>query len=201
MASDNVDLIYLHGGCPEEGRLADLWSFSISSREWIRLSHAPGPPRGGSSLCFCSYTKKLYRFGAFDGVTEVGGTIDIYDPETDSWSEQDFEADGENGPLPRSVAGLIELSVDGRPFIVSLFGEGSPSSLGHAGAGKFFGGAWAWDIYEKKWYKVAVDKEAPSPRGWFSAASLGEGKVIIHGGLGENNERLDDVWTGTLTEQ
>ena len=50
MASDNQETIYLHAGCPANGRLNDLWAFNISTRKWTQLASAPGSGRGGTSI-------------------------------------------------------------------------------------------------------------------------------------------------------
>jgi hypothetical protein len=41
--SNGNDKIYIHPGCPETGRLSDLWSFQPSSRTWLQLADAPSP--------------------------------------------------------------------------------------------------------------------------------------------------------------
>ena len=41
LTSDGASTIYLHGGCPAEGRLSDLWAFNIFTRSWTELAPAP----------------------------------------------------------------------------------------------------------------------------------------------------------------
>lgn len=197
LTSDKRDTIYLHAGCPEKGRLSDLWAFQISTRRWIELSDAPDPPRGGTSITFCSDTERLYRMNGFDGKTELGGSLDVYNPETDCWSSVSFTADGKEGPEARSVSCLLCLRIEGRPWLLTLFGERDPSALGHAGAGKMLGDVWAWDVKGEVWVRVEDgDQEKPVPRGWFAAGVLGENEVVVQGGLSEGNERLGDVLVG-----
>lgn len=81
--SNQKDTIYVHAGCPEKGRLSDLWSFNPTTKQWKQLASAPDPSRGGTSITFAD--GKLYRMNGFDGKTEQGGSIDVYTPETDSW--------------------------------------------------------------------------------------------------------------------
>lgn len=201
MASDDdTDTIYLHAGCPEKGRLSDLWAFRLSSRTWTRLAPAPDPPRGGASIAFSRHDGRLYRVNGFDGKSEQGGTVDVYSPETDSWTSVPYEPDGKDGPAPRSVSALLPVTVAGRPSLVTLFGERDPSALGHQGAGKMLGDVWAFDIEERRWRAVDAKGDGegtaarPVPRGWFAADVLGEDKIVVQGGLGESNERLGDVW-------
>lgn len=203
MTSDNHDTIYLHAGCPEKGRLSDLWAFRLPSRTWTPLAAAPDPPRGGTSIAFSPADGKLYRVNGFDGKTEQGGNVDVYSPETDSWTSIAYEADGKAGPAPRSVSALLPVTVGGKAALVTLFGERDPSALGHQGAGKMLGDVWAFDVEEKRWREVDARGDGdgdgdvrPDPRGWFAADAFGDdgGKVVVQGGLGESNERLGDVW-------
>ena len=82
MASDGTSTIYVHAGCPAQGRLSDLWAFNVETRTWTELPAAPGPERGGTSIAFSR--GKLFRMGGFDGMSEQGGNVDVYDPEAKS---------------------------------------------------------------------------------------------------------------------
>ncbi|OBT54015.1 hypothetical protein VE04_04587 [Pseudogymnoascus sp. 24MN13] len=135
--SNNRDRIFVHAGCPESGRLADLWSFEPSGCTWTRLANAPGPGRGGASIAF--YGGLLYRMNGFDGKVEQGGSLDIFDPESNTWSTKYYAADNISGPAPRSVAATLPVVASGKPLLVTLFGESDPSSLGHQGAGETLG--------------------------------------------------------------
>ncbi|KAJ6440690.1 kelch repeat protein [Purpureocillium lavendulum] len=199
MASDGDKSIYLHAGCPAAGRLADLWRFDMATRLWKELPSAPGPARGGTSIAFAE--GKLYRMGGFDGKTEQGGSLDIFDIATQTWSSKAFPPDGVNGPEARSVAALVFVrAADGRRLLVTLFGERDPSSLGHAGAGKMLANVWAFDLDAETWIEVkptASDDGVPPARGWFAADVLRRSDgdaVLVHGGLAEDNSRLGDVW-------
>ncbi|TID27821.1 myrosinase-binding protein-like protein [Venturia nashicola] len=198
MTTDGRDAIYLHAGCPEKGRLNDLWAFQISTKKWIRLAPAPGKGMGGTSITFCSSSDSLYRMNGFDGISECGGQINVYHPEMDSWSTKSFKADGINGPEARSVSALLSFQVDGKCYIITAFGEHDPSSLGHAGAGKMLRDVWAWDTKEDIWYEVSQEGASPVPRGWFAAQRYGDDSIVVHGGLAEDNSRLGDVWIGKL---
>ncbi|KAK2616440.1 hypothetical protein QQS21_000682 [Conoideocrella luteorostrata] len=196
-AFDGKNTIFLHAGCPAQGRLSDLWAFDIKTLAWTELPHAPGPARGGTSIAFCN--GKLYRMGGFDGEAEQGGSIDVYEPSTKTWDTILFEADGTKGPTARSVAALVAVQTSaGEPMLISMFGEGDPSSLGHAGAGKMINDVWSFSVGILDWRKIEfAGGNAPTPRGWFAADVLREGDgdaVIVHGGLAEDNSRLGDVW-------
>lgn len=192
LTSNGKDTLYLHGGCPEKGRLSDLWSFNLVSRSWTELSAAPDPPRGGTSIAFADGF--LYRMNGFDGKTEQGGSVDAYNSETNSWESFEFLADGKSGPVPRSVGALLPVRVDGEVSLVTLFGERDPSALGHQGAGKMLGDVWVFDVKSKVWTEVEGQGDLPCPRGWFAADISGESTIVVQGGLDESNQRLGDVW-------
>lgn len=193
MANDGRNTIFLHAGCPETGRLSDLWKFDLSSRTWTKLPSAPDPPRGGASIAFLG--DALYRANGFDGTTEQGGSLDIFNPRTNTWSSIAYTPDGKSGPVPRSVSALLPAKISGRAHLVTLFGERDPSSLGHEGAGKMLGDIWAFDIESKTWNRVDIQGDThPAARGWFAADAFTEDKLLVQGGLGESNERLGDVW-------
>ncbi|ETS74737.1 hypothetical protein PFICI_13221 [Pestalotiopsis fici W106-1] len=199
--SDGAKNIFIHAGCPENGRLSDLWSFNIQTKTWTELEAAPSPPRGGTSLA--AHEGKLYRMNGFDGKTEQGGALDVYDIAARSWSTISFSPDGVQGPTPRSVSALLVVRINGREHVVTLFGEGDPSALGHAGAGKMFDDVWAFDLVSQKWSKATpTGAQLPAARGWFDADVMGvdadQQFVIVHGGLAEDNTRLGDVWKLSL---
>jgi hypothetical protein len=195
-SSDGNDTIYLHAGCPETGRLSDLWSFNVDTKAWTELPPAPPPARGGTSIAFRQ--GKLYRMNGFDGQREQGGAIDVLDLATLTWSTISYTPDGVHGPEPRSVGALVVVKVKGRDFLVTMFGERDPSALGHAAAGKMLGDVWAFDLEGEAWAKVEPTGDAPLPRGWFGADVVtgddGGQAVIVHGGLAEDSSRLPDVW-------
>ncbi|OCK84551.1 galactose oxidase [Lepidopterella palustris CBS 459.81] len=200
LANNGFDTIFVHAGCPANGRLSDLWAFTVTIRQWVQLPSAPDPPRGGTSIALSGV--ELFRMNGFDGKTEQGGNLDIFNLAEGSWSTRPYTADGVSGPAPRSVSALLPVNIFGKKYLVTLFGERDPSSLGHAGAGKMLGDAWAYEIESGKWIKINAEADSleglPEPRGWFAADLLiGEPTVqgvLVHGGLGESNERLGDVW-------
>ncbi|KIY02700.1 uncharacterized protein Z520_01165 [Fonsecaea multimorphosa CBS 102226] len=202
LTSDGHDTIFLHAGCPEKGRLCDLWSFQIEDRVWNRLADAPEPARGGPSIAFAG--GKLYRMNGFDGKTEQGGNVDIYDVANDIWTTVPYGADGRSGPTARSVGCLVPTRVSEQSVLVTMFGESDPSNLGHQGAGKMLDDVWVFHLDTSTWTKVDVpDSDRPAARGWFDADVLQSSpmpKVVIHGGLAESNERLGDLWTLELID-
>lgn len=159
------------------------------------MPEAPGPERGGTTLCYSA--GKVWRMGGFDGKQEIGGFVDSFDPASNTWKTHEFPADGLEGPGARSVAALLPLRIVGKDYLVTMFGEADPSSLGHAGAGKMLGDVWAFDMEKLVWSRLNVEEGSdgfPAPRGWFGATPINESSLAVVGGLGEDNERLSDAW-------
>lgn len=202
LASDGASTLFLHAGCPAKGRLSDLWSFDIQTRVWTELAVAPPPARGGTSIAYLD--GKIYRMGGFDGKSEQGGSVDVYDVKANTWESIAFDAE-RDGPEARSVAALVPVEIRGRDCLVTLFGERDPSSLGHEGAGKMLRDVWAFDLEAKTWEGVEPQSgdEVPAARGWFAADVIrsndGPDGIVVHGGLAEDNSRLGDVWKLTIS--
>lgn len=181
VAEDAVDeesagygTFFIHGGCLADGtRTNDIWAFNVHSRTWTELPAAPGPARGGSAICISK--SRLFRFGGYDGETELGEQLDFLDLEVETFDDKttvgevSIHARGgwqsiiqnnkdassteipsesfQAWPEPRSVAFLEALTLGGgREYLVLGMGERHPSSEGHAGAGKFFDDVWTFQV-------------------------------------------------------
>ncbi|ETS82107.1 hypothetical protein PFICI_07109 [Pestalotiopsis fici W106-1] len=163
----------VHGGCLKDGsRVNDLWAFDVRSRTWKELPTAPGKPRGGAALAIAK--SRLYRFGGFDGESEIGGQLDVLELGVElfddrvsrgevgicakgSWitlTPSAPQTQGEKGTLvpeewpgARSVSGMhLVMGGGGREYLVLLLGEQTPSGAGHEAAGQFWSDAWAFQV-------------------------------------------------------
>ena len=131
-----------------------------------------------------------------------------------------------HGFLPLGGDDLV--TPDGAKVVAVMFmgeREGAPAELGHDGAGavrpassspplpsasltlrcQFHADAWTLASSGSKfdWAKlpVANGSETPEARGWFASGAFGADKVVVHGGLNEKNERLDDMWMLEVVSQ
>jgi N-acetylneuraminic acid mutarotase len=172
--------LFLFGGCGASGRLNDFFSFEISTRKWKRLTGPNISPRGGAGIAY-TLNNKIGLFGGYDGAHELND-FHVYDVLNDEWHES-----GVITPPKRSVHGMCAID----NTIVILYGERDPSSLGHDGAGKFLNDVWTYNYESNKWIEIKSDTK-PLARGWFQVSQWG-GKVVLSGGLDENNQRLDDL--------
>ncbi|KAJ6554916.1 hypothetical protein DFH09DRAFT_1280581 [Mycena vulgaris] len=107
----------------------------------------------------------------------------------------------------------------GHVVAVMLFGERgpAPAHLGHMGAGQFHRDAWALvrapaavcaanehglTFVELEQTAAGGEGVVPEARGWFAAdweqLEGHEGRVVVQGGLNDENDRLGDVWLGKI---
>ena len=184
---DDHGTVFIHGGCPASGRVADVWGFDVAARTWVQYADAPGPARGGPSLTFAQ--DRLYRYGGFDGQKELGGSlhylhfvVSTFDdkggkgeiavaPRTGQW--ESFEPPPDT-PFPgnRSVAGLHPVTTgQGRHYLLLFLGERDPSSSGHDGAGKFWDDVWSFQL-KPEGMTAASMKDATR---WLVGAKTAEG--------------------------
>ena len=183
----------------------DLHRFNFAARAWAQLTSAPVSPRGGAAIAYCK--DMLFVHGGFDG--EEHSELVIYDVSSDIWKTGRLTATKKQNeiPAPRSVHTLVPLSStadssDGRVDLVCLFGEGHPSDIGHDGAGNFFQDGYIFstdisqikDTVEVSCTRLNFTGDIPVPRGWFQAAPLSGGTVLVSGGLNSDNARLADLY-------
>lgn len=192
--------IFIHAGCPASGRVSDVWAFDIASRIWSPYPDAPGPARGGTCLTFAK--NRLYRYGGFDGKSELGGQIDYLDllvatfddqsgkgelalsPRTGRWETITFPADG-SAPGDRSVAGLQPINTgQGRSYLLLFLGERDPSSSGHDAAGKFWSDVWSFQLH---------------PEGMTAASFKDATKEVIGKGTGEGTWAQVEIAEATMS--
>ncbi|EFJ44314.1 kelch repeat protein [Volvox carteri f. nagariensis] len=215
--------LYVFGGCGEEGRLNDLHEYDVTTETWRPLAKPPAeavPGRGGS--CLVAARKPggevdeplLYVIAGFCG-RELDD-MHVYSIAEDAWCGASCPSCGPSAAAEeklsaRSVFGAGVHSCDlgecGHRNVVLVYGgEVDPSDKGHDGAGDFcsslveFGsGARACGGGEGKghgagWRVMEAGGDSPGPRGWFASATTSDGRLVIHGGLDGNNERLGDLY-------
>ncbi|KAH8169406.1 galactose oxidase, central domain-containing protein [Sarocladium implicatum] len=172
--SEGYGTFFIHAGCLADGERAnDLWAFDIRTKTWSQLPAAPGSPRGGTAICISK--SRLFRFGGFDGQTEIGGQLDFIDLEVETFNDRDNKGEidirargtwqsilennidassteipavpQQDWPAPRSVASLEAITLGGgREYLVLAMGERGPSNDGHAAAGTFHSDVWMFQV-------------------------------------------------------
>lgn len=183
--------VYIFGGCGFSGRLNDLWAFDTIDQKWIQFP-LPGENckgRGGPGLAVVQ--DKVWVVYGFAG--NEADDVHCFDLIKKEWAE--IETTGEK-PTARSV---FSTTVVGK-FIFIHGGEIDPSDLGHLGAGKFSGEAYALDTQTLVWKKVddgSNSADHPGPRGWCAFAGgkrNGKPGLLVYGGNSPSNDRLEDIF-------
>uniref|UniRef100_A0A0D9XBK8 Nitrile-specifier protein 5 n=1 Tax=Leersia perrieri TaxID=77586 RepID=A0A0D9XBK8_9ORYZ len=191
VADAGAGKVYVFGGCGEGGRLNDLWAYDVGGGRWEAMP-SPGEsckPRGGPGLAVAGGGKVWVVYG-FSG--EELDDVHCYDTLTGAWCA--VETTGEK-PSPRSVfcgAGIGK-------HVVVFGGEVDPSDMGHLGAGKFSGEAFALDTETGEWARLGEEEEGqhPGARGWcaFAAGEVdGRRGMLVYGGNSPTNDRLGDIY-------
>lgn len=178
--------------------------FNIESRTWSELTKAPVSPRGGAALVY--HNQHLYLHGGFDG--NEHSELVVYNISKDTWQTPRFTDDVNDRntvPAPRSVHCMVPFqssSDSSQVNLAILFGEGHPSDLGHDGAGSFFDDGWCVSIgggqehetLQASWTRLNFAGDIPVPRGWFQAVPISGDKILLSGGLNDDNARLADLY-------
>lgn len=179
--------LYVFGGCPAEGRLADLYRFELSSATWSQLETSSMDGRGGASVAMMQDKSALCVLGGFAG--REMKDIHMFDLQTLKWSVSSKE-------LKKACSVAVCVTAGNR--VVLFGGEIEPSAKGHAGAGNFSEELAAYD--ENLEEKIRNGEGAPA-RGWSAGDVWRNNTVVIVGGLAgddENPTRLMDVWCAKI---
>jgi hypothetical protein len=160
---------------------------------WRECASAPGSARGGTSLT--ALGSFLLRYGGFNS-DELGGSVDVYHSDTDSWISRPFNS----GPGNRSVMTFLPHPAFPTTKAILVFGERSPSSDGHNAAGTFWSDIWIYDYENDQREKAHVENAhvlMDGGMGWGAGASEVDGdvpQIVVWGGLNERNERIGRGW-------
>jgi hypothetical protein len=172
--TDGYGTFFVHAGSLASGdRTSDIWAFDVHSRTWTELPAAPGPARAGTSICISK--SRIFRFGGYDGQTEIGGQLDFLNLEVEMFDDRvtrgevSVRARGgwqsilENVPEasskeipsepvqvwpgPRSVSSLEAITIGGgTEYLVLTMGEATSSSESHTGIGKSHNDVWLFQV-------------------------------------------------------
>ncbi|KAG0562777.1 hypothetical protein KC19_9G170600 [Ceratodon purpureus] len=184
--------VFTFGGCGENGRLNDLWSFDIASSQWTKLPSPPPDstliPRGGPGLV----TLHNHVWVIFGFCGHELSDIHRFDLDQQTW--EDVHCSGDT-PTGRSVFGTATIGNK----ILLFGGEVDPSDQGHMGAGAFSNELLVLDTDSQTWSRATPTGADPGARGWYAAASFGN-NMLVYGGNSDSNDRLDDIFILSVEE-
>lgn len=177
--------LYVYGGygIDSKNHYNDLYSLDLSTKTWEVM-----PPcdeiegRVGAGMTVID--DKIYIVGGFC-VQELGNVC-CFDTTTRSWSMLPVK----NSLQGRSVFGII--SIDS--CIVTLCGK-LESGEGVLNGSQLTNECCVLDTKnpDAGWRKLLMNGGTPPiARAWFPAASIGDGSVVVYGGLSEENQKLCD---------
>jgi len=179
--------LYVFGGCPSEGRLADLHVFDPAGGAWSALESSTMEGRGGAGLVVDPEGSALHVVGGFAG--REMRDMHRFDLLGGTWSNH-------QGEMSKAVSVALCAAVG--QHVVHFGGELAPSSRGHAGAGNF---SEEIIIFGKNMEEVVRQGGGAPARGWCAGDVWGGDTLVLVGGLAgddENPDRLMDVWCAKI---
>ena len=169
------DVLYVFGGCGEDGRLNDLFSFDTTTFAWTELAVSPNiVGRGGPGFVALPSLQSLVVATGYSG--QENNDIHVYHIPSNRWTE--VAAAGSGLFRARSVCPVATV---GSHYMVLFGGEVATSDRGHEGAGDFAADVVCLDLTGSpadKGLVVSVETAGgPTPiaRGWTEMASIGCG--------------------------
>jgi len=187
----NGSSIYVFGGCPAAGRLADLHHLDTETGVWTELPGGDMEGRGGTPLTVAPDGNSLFVVGGFAG--REMADIHRFDIASKTWTK---EEQGLDQGLSVAVCAAVGDN------IVLYGGELEPSARGHSGAGNFSSQTAVFSY--QGGLKEVRRGEGPPARGWSDGAVWRGDRLVVVGGLtgdDSNPVRLADVWLGKLDGQ
>lgn len=176
-----ANLLFVFGGCAEEGRLNNLWEYDTSNKLWKQLltPHSERlPARGGCGLVYLN--NALWVFGGFCG--HELGDIASFDLVTQTWT---YLTDAKISPRSVFAYGCLN------GILIGHGGEQNPSELGHAGAGEFADDVVLVQPTTENGDRLQVkrtefSKPAGGRRGWHAGATIKSAFYVFGGNTSEN---------------
>ncbi len=158
--------------------LAALAAF-LPAQNWQLATPANAPsPREGASMAWDAGRQLTVLFGGYEWGADVHFD-DLWEYDGDDWTRRQLTT----GPAARQRAGICH---DEQRGVIVLFGGV------HVGwnSSTFFDDTWEYD--GTTWTQV-ITAAAPTPRSCPMAYDPAHGKVILHGGIGQQGA-LTDTW-------
>ena len=168
------------GGVTVTSYLADAWRYDLEEERWEGMT---GPPEALLRSAAVRTGDQVHLFGGtLDGGTETD-TVYQWNLSTGVWSTR-----LRSGTWPEARYKHAAALVDGDMVVV-----GGKTNDGEEDV--IFGDVWIWDIEESTWTELLV---AGGPGGLYRhglAWDEARGLLWVHGGVDQDEERQDWLWT------
>ncbi|PPA93655.1 Kelch repeat-containing protein [Brevibacillus laterosporus] len=116
------DKIYVYGGTPGIGSLANFEVYNPAKDEWTTLPSSPQPRNG---IAFVKHKGKFYAIGGTTNTEKVTTIVEEYDPESKQWKTKQS--------MPRGLRDLYYgISVDDNIYIFGGTEENGYSNLAYS---------------------------------------------------------------------
>lgn len=155
----------------------DMLVYDISEGKWSRVDNGPHVPRGDG--CAATVDGKIYFAGGYAvSFASILDTVEVYDPEEDSWSTV--------RPMPTPRGDAMCATLEGR--LVVLGGFWDPAN--NWTANSFRREVEAFDPVSNEWAQL---KDMPVARGDMAIVDLPNDRLMVMGG-----ETTDEVASRTM---
>ena len=177
------DKLVMFGGFGKNGlegvsSLADTWEYDYITRKWTKQACETSPESRYSHSMTYAGDGKIVMFGGYDGNNILSDTW-IYDVSNHTWTEYNIIDDKATLRQNHSM---------------SYIGDGKVIMFGGKNLSNNLDDTWIYDVSNHTWTKCNTEGHLPSRRHDHSAAYVGNGKLVMFGGLDYENTELNDTW-------
>ncbi|MCK6521660.1 kelch motif-containing protein [Myxococcota bacterium] len=166
------------GGAGGDGRRPDAWCFDLDRRRWEEVTPPPAPI---FRACHVQTAEAAWIVGGADAEGEPVDTLWRWDLTDLTWEQ--LSPDGP--PPPRRVKAGCALSGDRMLLGGGRIGEGDDQRI--------YGDLFALDLNTLTWAELP---QLPEPVQRQAMATLGDGELVILGGIDAEGDRLATLMVG-----
>jgi hypothetical protein len=166
----------------QDGFCHDTWIFDLDKIEWDSITN--NYPRGRENAQMCEIdSNRIVLYGGHTS-TIINADIFIFDESLNKWNK--FIPKINN--LYRSSSSMVNLTKN----FTFVFGGGTQGNPGSTAEDQFSDDSWILDMDDSTWIELNLNLK-PQGRYHHNMAKIGDGKVLLFGGVKKGNA-LNDTW-------
>ncbi|MCI0706467.1 MAG: T9SS type A sorting domain-containing protein [Ignavibacteriae bacterium] len=173
-------------GFTTSGRFPDTWAFHVDTLQWSDRTSAVLQPakRCLHTSCFAEDRRALYLYaGQTDGIPYLD---DLWSLNVDAFEWEQLVASG--APPARNFTSIV---YDGDQYLYVFGGQTASGATNDL---------WQFSLVAESWDAVQPVDSVPSARRGHSAIYVpSRNSMLVFGGVGQNNVRLNDTWEISLS--